>query len=298
MPRSTERARHATALAAMLMALCLNGCPPHTLISPIVSKNTGEPETQADTTRPTTLGGPGDSSLAGVPFVTRKTPPLPAYFEDLNQQQLVNYLNSLVYDIDPKNTEIELATCTHATTSTPCSLAEGAQVAIQPEIGAHKWAHNSVPKFGFVVARVINYDATDRMERTFEIPANTQAWWVVDQDPATHEPRSRFFRRTYSSSPPYVQRLGPVHDFFECGHAHNNGHSQAITKFVSCSQSLTMAEPDARGEAFRGAASGASARIFHLASWAPFSRDAARPDIIQLRASWVTCDMGCCSTSR
>lgn len=300
--RPTMRAQRAALSLGIMIAVGMSACygppavpgPP-----PPPPKSTGDSEVQAaGTTPPTRLGGPTDTS-AGTYFIPRKTPPLTDYFENLDESHLIGYLNMLVYDKDPMNAETETATCVHWPSNVRCAPTEGALVSIEPEIGAHKWPHNQVPRFGFVVARLINDDLTDRMEETFRIPARTQAWWVVDQDPVTHVARSRFFRRTFSSSPPYVEQLGTTHEFLLCGHAHNNGHSHAIGKFVNCSQSLTMVPLPAVGgtESFPRSQPGATG-LFHLTSFGSSIPPYGRPEIMQLQATWVTCEMGCCSTSR
>jgi hypothetical protein len=299
MPRVAKRSPTAVRGLVILLALGASACPQQLIPPPPpLVKSTGENEYQvAGTTPPSSLGGPRDTS-AGITFVARKTPKLTSYIESLDEGQLLTYLNSLKYDRDPLNTETETVTCIHMPSGTPCAPGDGAEVSVEPEIGAHMWKHADVPQYGFIVARLINYDPTDRMEATFKIPASTQAWWVVDQDPVSHQPRSRFFRRSYSSSPPYVVQLGTTHDFLECGHAHKTGHLQAITKFVNCSQSLTMAAPHASGieAALRGEMP-ASERIYRLASFGTSIPLPAHPEIMQLRATWVTCEMGCCSTS-
>lgn len=228
----------------------------------------------------------------------RTTPPLNRYIEQLDDTAVVRYLNSLGFDMNPQNSEIENAECVHATNNTPCILPESAQVRITPEIGSHKWSYNSIGQYGLIVAMVSNLDQTDRMERNFGFPANTRVFWVVDRDPATHNLRSRYFKRNYSSTAPAVDQVGITRPFIYCDHQHKQGHSVAIAKYVSCSQSLTMSVPsDPTGVEAVSPVGAPSNGLYRLASFPSAVRLPAHPEIMALRATWVTCAAGCCSTS-
>ena len=300
MTRSTTHARGRMLLLGIMVIAAGSSCHSRRLEPLAFQKNTGEREHEvAGRTLPRHLGGPLDQDN-DTTFISRKTPDLKADITQLNEQQLLDYLNKLVYDGDPKNGEIETVACVHATLAgdTPCAPGEGARLLIEPEIGAHKWTHGdyaSTPH-GAIIARIINYEADDRKEATFGFPAHTKVWWLVDLDPATHEPRSRFFRRTYSAQAPFVEQVGGDHPFYDCDHVHKVHHGQAIAKYVSCTQSLTMGgAPDAT---LASRTEPPAASLFHQVSFSSTVPLPRRPMVMALNATWITCDMGCCSTSR
>lgn len=259
-------------------------------------KTTAENEQEVVGSKPASLGGPV-SDKPGVALRQSPTPVLENYIERLSDDSLVAYLDSLQYDRDDNNSEIENVTCVHAD-NTPCLATETAQVFIEPEVGAHRRDHRFIPKFGYVVARIINYDKNYYVAN-FGFPPDTTVWWVVDRDPTTNEPRSRYFKRNYSATPPAVTQVGATQHFFYCGHVHKEGHTEAIAKYVSCSQSLTMGGPDTSSyTAMRLASRDGSGPPFYPAAFRSSVPVPRRPMMMAISATWITCDMGCCSTSQ
>jgi len=299
MRRSMTRMR-ACALAAAVMAVTVGGsCTPSATETKVSPKKSGEPEAEVEgTIPPTRLGGPLEAVGMPVTFSPRKLAKLNVDIQQLNEHELVGYLNTLVYDMDAMNDEIDSVACVHATPAgdTPCAPTEGARVFIEPEIGAHLWKHGdyAASPHGVVVARILNYETDDRREATFGFPAHTKVWWLVDLDPATQQPRSRFFRRTYAANAPFIVQVGSDQPFFYCDHVHKVHHGNAIAKYVSCSQSLTM-QPDADPERAGLAPAGG---IFRQAAFTHAIPLPKRPTVMALTATWITCDMGCCSTTR
>ena len=302
MIRSTTRMRGSVLLLGMTVIGAAGSChqaPPGGQIV-VLSKPTGEREHEDAGTAPQAhLGGPLDQ-VPSMTFKTRKTPKLTADILQLNEQQLVAYLNGLIYDGDTKNGELETVACVHATIGgdTPCASTDGVRLVIQPEIGAHIWKHGDLKndRHGAIIARIINYETDDRKEATFGFPAHTKVWWLVDFDTVTQLPRSRFFKRTYSTHPPFLEQVGGDQPFYYCDHVHKAGHGEAIAKYVSCSQSLTMQPTPERGVSARSAPS--TDGVFRQASFTNAVPLPRRPLVMALTATWITCDMGCCSTTR
>lgn len=297
MRRTTMRSSVAACCVGVLLIAC--SCQPANVRARALNKGSGEGEVEMEgPNKPQHLGGLIDPGTPPQKFSGRKTPGLGDYIERLNDSALVAYLNTLVYDNDPKTTEIETVACVHSNDGSPCATGETAQLLIQPEIGAHKWKHSDVKSHGLVVARIINY-STGVNEKNFGFPERSKVWWVVDEDPATHLPRSRFFKRTYRTTAPFVEQVGPTRAYYDCGHSHDRGgHGEAIAKYVSCSQSLTM-EPGAPGAP---AAAELPVRdgfaLLRLVSSRATLRQPSRVVAMELTATWITCEMGCCSTTR
>lgn len=300
MMRSTTRARNSALLLGVTVIVAASSCHPRGPEPRAYRKNTGEREQEVvGTTPPARLGGPLEP-VGNVAFTARKTVPLSDDVSRLDEQQLVSYLSGLVYDGDLANGEIDSVTCIHArpTGDVPCAPGEAVRLFIEPEIGAHKWTHGDYASnpHGVVLARIINYETDDRKEATFGFPAHAKVWWVVDLDPATKLPRSRFFRRTYSARRPFIVQVGSDQPFYDCGHVHPVHHGQAIAKYVSCSQSLTVLPRPPRELSLRPMS--ATHAIVHHASFTNAVSLPTRPTIMALSATWITCDMGCCSTTR
>lgn len=303
MGRATMHYRGLVVLSGMLVAATAAGsCRPGGRVEPAPFITTGEHEHELMGRSRPRLGGPeGDAKPETVR--TTRTPPLTGDIESLNEKQLVDYLNLLSWDLDAQYNETEDAECVHANmNNAPCGPGESARVAIQPEVGSFRLSWNAIAQLphGVVVGRIINYDMTDRKERVLGFPADSTAWWVVDKDPTRPgKLRSRYFRRTYSTSAPWVVQVGATHDFIYCDHQHKQGHPRAIAKYVTCSQSLTLGAP----AGLPGGDALVSLRrtdggVFHAASLTSAPPVPRRPMMMALSGTWITCDMGCCSTSR
>lgn len=300
MIRSTTRMRSSALLLGVTVLVAASSCHPRGPEPRGYRKNTGEREQEVvGTTPPSRLGGPLEP-VGSVSFTARRTPRLSDDITRLDEQQLVSYLSGLVYDGDLANGEIDSVACIHAqpTGDVRCAPGEGVRLFIEPEIGAHEWNHGDYASnpHGVVLARIINYERDDRNEATFGFPAHTKVWWIVDLDPASQLPRSRFFRRTYYAQRPFVVQVGTDHPFYDCGHVHPVHHGQAIAKYVACSQSLTALPGPVRAVSAR--TTSPREATFHPVSLTGAVPLPKRPYVMALEATWITCDMGCCSTSR
>lgn len=301
MGRATKHYRMLAVLSGMVVAATAAGSCRGGRVEPAPFITTGEHEHELMGRSRPRLGGPEGEAKPETVRTTR-TPPLKDEIESLDESHLVGYLNSLSWDLDPQYNEVEDAECVHAdTNNAPCSPGQTARVAIQPEVGSFRWSWDAIAQLphGVVVGRIINYDMTDRKERVFGFPADSTAWWVVDKDPARPgKLRSRYFRRTYSASAPFVAQVGPTHDFIYCDHQHKQGHSRAIAKYVTCSQSLTLGAPAGvpGGDALVSSQR-TEGGVFHAASLTSALPLPRRPMMMALSGTWITCSMGCCSTS-
>lgn len=287
--------RGAPLVAAVLLTVvagsCSSGGGPSGVGGPT---NSGEAEDEVPAHAPSQLGGPLGGGR-GVPVQSRATPELPQPFDAMNDQELVNYLGSLEYDMDKYSSQVMDADCVHAGASNkPCDPTEVARVFIEPEVGMTKRAYDAIPQFGLVVARIINYDPSDRRESTFGFPPSTRVWWVVDYD-ANHQLRSRFFKRNYHTTGPAVDTVGAPRGFYHCNHPDNPGHPTRA-KFWTCAQSasLALAAPATQGDPVVAARRSGAATPVRLASLVPLP---PLPVAELLQASWVNCGAGCCATS-
>lgn len=301
MGRTARRYRRSAVMAGMLVVVsAIGSCIPGSRVEPARIITTAEREHEAVGQRPRLLGGREGGAQPETVRVNR-TPPLKGDIESLDDTSLVRYLNSLTWDLAQANTEIEDAECVHANANdAPCVPPESARVLIQPEIGSFMLSWTAIQQLphGVIVARVVNYDTADRKERVFGFPAGTKVWWVVDNDPARPgKLRSRYFRRTYSTSAPFVAQVGITRDFIYCDHQHKQGHGKAIAKYVTCSQSLTMDTPGSvrSGDALVSPPR-EGAGVFRAASFnsVPVPR---QPLAMALSGTWITCSAGCCATS-
>jgi hypothetical protein len=242
------------------------------------------------------LGGPAGGGK-GVRVKNRPTPALTQAFDSMNDQDLVAYLGTLQYNMGNYSSHVIDADCVHANASNKhCDQSEAARVFIEPEVGMTRWEHDAIPQHGLVVARIINYDPSDRRESTFGFPASTRVWWVVDYD-ANHQLRSRFFKRNYHETGPAVDTVGAPRGFYHCSHKDYPGHP-ARAKFWNCAQSaLALAAPASEGDRIVGAQGAAAAVPARLASSASAVPLPARPVAQLLQDSWVNCGAGCCATS-
>lgn len=300
MRRSAMRSRGVMTLASLLVAAAAAGSCTGGRVEPARTISTAEHENDVAKRRSPQLGG---TEGGGKPQTVRvhKTPELTGDIEALDEGTLLGYLDQLYWDLDARNNEIEDAECVHASSGdSPCLPGETARTLIQPEIGSFKWDYDDIAKLshGLIVGRVINYDRSDRKVRGLGIPAETKAWWVVDRDPlAAGKLRSRYFRRTYSTTRPFVEQVGPTLGFIYCDHQHKFGHGKAIAKYVTCSQSLTMTPAGAESQQAMATPAAPARSLFHPAAFTSSVPVPPRPMVMALNATWITCDMGCCSTT-
>jgi len=166
MNRTTIRYGTAAALAAVIAASAAAACKPKTLALLEPPKVSAENENEVVGAPPTYLGGPEDHPSLTT-LKVRPTPILTHPIESYSDRDLVEYLDSLQYDADTATSEVDSVTCIHQPSGVPCGPTEAARVFIEPEVGMNKWAKPTIPKYGLIVSRIINYDVTDRAEAHF-----------------------------------------------------------------------------------------------------------------------------------
>jgi hypothetical protein len=297
MTRSTIRYRAAGTAAAMAFAIGAGACNlgSRSVIEP--PRVTAENEHEVRGLPPDSLGGPEGKPVI-VSVKPRATPFLLQPIESLSDSALVAYLDSLQYDLDTANSEIDSVSCVHRPSGAPCGVGEAARVFIEPEVGMRLWKHADIPKYGLVVGRIINYDMTDRAESTFNFPANRKVWWFVDTNPLTHRLRSRYFIRNYHATAPAVDTVGVPREFNLCNHPSGKPHDQSRAKFMDCLQSAVYpnAMRDDRVDT-TGSSLALTARYIRPVASGSVVPLPPRPYVKALTDTWVTCDAGCCSTS-
>ena len=295
MSRTSARYGVVATLAAVVAASFVLACHPRSrpLLAP--GKVTAENENEVVGKQPKYLGGPEDHPQP-VTVRIRPTATLPRYIDSLPDDSLVAYLDTLQYDYDSATSEIDSVTCTHQPSGVPCGPTEAARVFIEPEVGMHLWRKMDIPKYGLVVARIINYDSTDRAEASFGFPPHRRIWWVVDMEPKTATLRSRFFVRNYNATAPAVTMVGTPREFNQCAHVATR-HKYAKAKFMDCLQSAVYSAAATGGDPVTAPSSTRPRRAtVHTASFGAVPVP-AHPFIRALTDTWVTCDAGCCSTS-
>lgn len=294
--RSRDRRGVFVLLAALGMS-AFTGCwgrgstnlrpfPPGTVL------DTVEPEVERDTQPPIRLNG---NRAEDVVIARAPTPKLPHPIDSLSEKDLVSYLNSLHWKPSWSHfsTQRVKAPCVHRTTGIACVGSDSADLLIQPEAGTSKWAHDSIPPNGLIVARINNYAPGDRDADSLGFRAGAKTWWVVDDSAGTL--RSRFFVRTYDKNAPiaFVTRTRP---FIHCQHPDAPAGRAARGKFWNCVQStadsvLAAAPLDPAGS------SPATDSRFRLASFVSSVPVPPSPrPLAMLTSAWVTCAAGCCST--
>lgn len=245
-------------------------------------RRSGEKEDAVTNTKPTKLGGP---YAGGVPVdidPNHDTPSLNnygKYIDDLTEPELDEFLGQLVYDMSVPNSELTLLPCATGCDYTP--------IYIEPEAGMRKLKHDKIPKFGVVVARIINYGPS--AEKNFGFPGQTRAWWVVDSAPSGGL-RSRFMVRNYPpTQPPYIESIKPnvTYPYRDCGHKHPDPRASG-GRWRDCGDSTDWEDSPT---------SMVAARKRESRTVVP-SLTARQPrDVTEATAeAWVTCGQGCCST--
>jgi hypothetical protein len=261
-----------------------------------------EDEDEQALTQPQNLGGPGHGKASLNPKL-RPTPFLRDFVENLTDAELVAYLSQLQYDMGPGQSQTVRAACVHNPTGNPhpipaprrCNVGDGAEVAIEPEVGMHMIDFAAIPEHGLVVARIINYDKGDREEATFGFPPGRRVWWVVDRPNGVI--RSRFFIRNYRATAPAVTQIrdvAAVYTLVNCHPTETHPHAQAT--FATCSRAPHLTAP-ARGSAARPSITPVAGLSF--AGRAPLTSSVPMPALVEtvIDGTWVTCRGGCCATS-
>ncbi|HEX2778361.1 MAG TPA: hypothetical protein VHM30_02610 [Gemmatimonadaceae bacterium] len=237
-----------------------------------------EPENDTAAAPPAHLGGSGDSTLRFT-MPVRKTPVLAHHIDSLSRPDFIAYLKQLAYATDPANTDRGYSACG------TCGGTDSVDVFIQPDIGMHLWARDSIPATGLIVARVSNYSGGGRDDAKYGWKGSRHAWWVVDKD-STGIYRSRFIERNYGAGPAFFVLKTTQWTFEKCIHSPVYNRP-ARAKFWSCAQSATYdtsytALPPARDSYFR------------FAAYGPFTRPEPAPRPLVTANTWVTCAEGCC----
>lgn len=236
---------------------------------------------------PSPLGGPfGD----GVPFdgyVPRPTPLADEPIEKMTDIALVGYLDKLVYDLNVDNGQLILARCTRGNAA--CGSSELAAMYIQPEMGMNQRDTSSITENGLVVARLINYDANQRQDRAFKIPASTRAWWVVHRK--NNKLESLFIIRRYADTPNGASILRSKMAFYQCpNHPPGDASRPSMARWWDCGHPYAVSAVDV------GHRSGAGSYLRFISSPAPVPELPQLGDTTMVTSDgvWITCSLGCC----
>jgi hypothetical protein len=199
----------------------------------------------------------------------------------VDDKVLAKYLNALNFDMARDNGELAVVRCPKGSARDCHAL-----LYIQPEIGMTLRSIKDMPKYGMVVARIINY-STSETDSTYGIPPLTRAYWYVY--PARGGPRSRIFIRT-ARPDTTLQFLGEEHTYELCPHAYVG--AAAIARFRKCEQRQTAMTP-------KGASIGGRPNPFIRA--VSFPSTPSSPVLLADAAFaltdtelWVKCAQGCC----
>jgi hypothetical protein len=294
MTRSSMRSRRAIPVVVLLLGAAGSCANPRLDRLALPPKISAEAEDDTLSGAPAHLGGPED--LTGPPQVVkiRATPTLTKRIELMTEGEIIDYFKQLQYDTDVATTETVDARCHHSGGG-PCGTGDSAHVFIQPEVGMYWWKHTKIPKEGMVVGRIINYSPVGDDEYTFHFPGHQRTWWVVDSVPGGL--RSRYFVRTHESGPPIRFVTSVFYPFLDCNHGAPK-NKEAKAKFKDCASSMLNPSTTPGDRVERGAIK--PPEVSGVANFAGVPGAVplpVRPTVIQLRATWVTCDVGCCATS-
>jgi hypothetical protein len=225
-----------------------------------------------------TLGGPYGHGKAGRynPSDPTLAAPVLLTTPGLRDSVLAAYLNTLNFDKARDNGELALVSCASGTSG--CV----AKVYIQPEIGMKHRDWDDIPPTGVVVARIINYSATET-ERTYGIPPLTRAYWYVY--PVDTNLRSRVFIRTPIGINK-IRFLRPDSAWSKCPHENTGG--PATAKFRRCVDTERFSSA---GDPILGRKSNPFVRPASFTSRVPLNPDA---EPLQATELWVKCAQGCC----
>jgi hypothetical protein len=198
----------------------------------------------------------------------------------VNEQVLVDYLDKLRFDMARDNGELAVVRCPQGRADECHAL-----LYIQPEIGMIMRSHGDMPRYGMVIARIINYSisATDI---TYRIPPLTRAYWYVY--PTNDGPRSRLFIRTPGSGTT-LRFLEPEKEYRQCGHKYIG--FAAVARLRKCEQDDRTGGSNAK----YGARSNPLIRSVSL-TFTPRSSVVADDAAVALDNTelWVKCAQGCC----
>lgn len=206
------------------------------------------------------------------PWEYRVTPMLPQPLENLDNDQLFDYLNTLIYD-GWNNNRHRAARCRSGAPAGCPNPGDQVSVSIQPEWGAHQVPLADIDEKGVVLARITNYGS--QAEGRYNIPPRSRAWWLVDRPAGQGDLRSRFIVRTLDQASP-VGNHTVAYQFYDCQHEKKD-HSSAMARWRDCGETFdqTATIPD-----------GGSA-LLRIALRAPAAVSVSS-------GTWVTCTMGCC----
>lgn len=258
---------------------------------------TAESEDEVVASAPGHLGGPlGGAKTHGIS--ARPTPDMRKDINSMSDADFVDYLSRLQYDTHPGRSHLAEAQCQHGDDPTKsCGTTESATVYIEPEIGAHQKGMPTAGSHGFIVARIINYDPSDRITTGMQLQPHTRYWWVVNYDPQTHAAHSIFVKRNYHSVNP-LDTIPGTWGFYDCHH--NTTYSRAEAKFGTCKGFLpqytaAIKTPSARSDVPESDLG----RYIHSVAFHPAatSNDQAMVAAL-LSGGWISCPTGCCSTSQ
>lgn len=226
---------------------------------------------------PDTLGGPYGHGKAGHYKPNDQTAAAPVLITTgIPDATLAGYLDTLNFDKARDNGELALVHCRSG--GPTCA----ARVYIQPEIGMKHRGYADIPPTGVVVARIINYSATDT-EATYGIPPLTRAYWYVY--PVGTSLRSRVFIRTLTGGD-RIRFLLPDSAWNRCPHDNTGG--PATAKFRKCVATATFTS---MGDRILGRKGDPFVRPASFTSRVPLN-PLAEP--LQATELWVKCAQGCC----
>jgi hypothetical protein len=284
--------RYARVAVAALGVLAV-GCHSNRAASRLGS-GTVESEDEVRGHAPSRLGGPlGGAKLHG--WSKRATPDMQQDINSMSDSAFVDYVSQLKYDTHEKKSYLVDAQCQHgANPSDQCADDEAAKLFIEPEIGAHFKNIPGPGSRGFIVARIINYDPSDRVAMGIAFKPHTRYWWVVNYNEQTHKAQSVFVSRNYKANSP-LDTVPGTFGFIDCGH--KTKYTRAEAKFGTCARFL----PSTVASIGAGAVAGPAPTVA-LARYtgAPSLRGAmpARAPLMAalLTGGWISCPTGCCST--
>ena len=255
----------------------------------LFSEPAGEFDNESPTGPPAQLGGPFGNGVE-TPYSSHVLPlatvPLD---EKMNDADLVNYLNRLIYDLNLENGQLILAPCNKGIN--PCDNGEAAPMLIQPEVGMNSLDVQTIGANGVVVARLINYDPGDRMSRGFHVPAHSRAWWVVRRN-KNKDLESLFIARDFSNPQHITVRKLRAAGFSGCAGHKPDPNRPSIARWWDCGGSIRYSpRPGAR---YRTSSTGSYLRFVSNPS-APFATTVAASDTsLRDDSTWITCSLGCC----
>lgn len=260
----------------------------------MLGHGTVESEDEVPLHAPSRLGGPlGGAKLHG--WSDRETPDMKMDINTMHDDDFVDYLSHLEYDTHAKKSHLVDADCIHGpNSSNQCSANEAATMFIEPEIGAHLKKMPGPGSHGFIVARIINYDPSDRTSTGIEFRPHTRYWWVVNYNQQTGKPQSLFVSRTYDATNP-LDTVPGTFGYVDCGHK-NPHYKRAEAKFGTCKGFLPSAVAARPIPALPPAPATGLAEYIHPVSFRTAMPRRDRLMTQALTGGWISCPTGCCAT--